>query len=192
MPHFVTVPTAYSDLAIQFSLNPRDGSEKHAQFEPWARPLITLPASSFPDRADVYVCDKCGRDITKHFRPSRSHACGPMGCETYRCLCGQRYRTGATEWGHLGDWERSRRIRETAGLGGPQSAMFSVPGFLAYLVLHFVFGLREGALATGLVITALPFSLMQITFWPGVVASMWRTRVGTGVASDKVNGAYLS
>ncbi len=36
-----------------------------------------------------------------------------------------------------------------------------------------------------LVITALPFSLMQIGSWPGVVASMWRTRVGSRVASGQ-------
>ena len=76
-----------------------------------ARPLVTLPASSFTDRADAYVCDKCGRDIAKHFRPGQSHAWGPMGRERYRCLCGQKYLPGATEWDHLGDRERSRRIK---------------------------------------------------------------------------------
>jgi hypothetical protein len=148
-----------------------------------ARPLITLPASAFPNGADVYVCDKCGRDITRHFRPGRAHVWAPMGPERYLCLCGQRYLTGATEWDHLSDWERNRRVKDTLGLGVLFSAMFSILGLLAYLVLHFVLGLREGALVTGLVITALPFSLMQIGFWPGVVASMWRTRVGSRVAS---------
>jgi hypothetical protein len=102
-----------------------------------------------------------------------------MGPERFLCLCGQRYLTGATEWDHFGDWERERRVRDTVGLGVLFSAMSSIPGLLACLVLYFVFGLREGALVTGLVITGLPFSLMQLGFWPGVIASMWRTRVGS-------------
>lgn len=149
------------------------------------RPVISLPASTFPDKADAYICDKCGRDITKHFRPGESHTWTPMGRERYKCLCGQRYLTGATEWDHFSDWERSRRVRDTLGLGILVSAMFSIPGLLAYVVLHFVFGVREGAGITGWIITVLPFCLIQIGFWPGVVASMWRTRVGTRVASGQ-------
>jgi hypothetical protein len=148
-----------------------------------ARPLITLPACAFPNRADIYVCDKCGRDISKHFRPGRAHVWTPMGPERVRRVCGQKYLTGATEWDHLGDWERNRRVRGTLGLGVFFSAMSSILGFLAYLVLHFIFRLQQGALITGLVIPALPFSLMQIGFWPGVGASIWRTRVGSRVAS---------
>ena len=150
-----------------------------------ARPLITLPASAFPNRADVYACDKCRRDITKHFRPGRAHVWAPMGPERFLCLCGQRYLTGATEWDHFSDWERNRRVKDTLGLGVLFSAMVSILGLLAYLALRFVLGLREGALVTGLVITALPFTLMQMGFWPGVVASMWRTRFGSRVASGQ-------
>jgi hypothetical protein len=69
------------------------------------RPLITLPASAFPNRADVYVCDKCGRDITKHLRPGQSHTWAPMGRERYLCLCGQKYLTGAREWDHFSERE---------------------------------------------------------------------------------------
>jgi hypothetical protein len=129
-----------------------------------ARPLITLPASAFPNEADVYTCDKCGRDITKHFRPGRAHVWAPMGPERFLCRCGQRYLTGATEWDHFSDWERNRRVKDTLGLGALFSAMVSIPGLLAYLVLRFVLGLREGAFVTGLVITALPFTLMQMGF----------------------------
>ena len=150
-----------------------------------ARPVTKLPASAFPDRADVYICDKCGRDITKHLRPGQAHVWAPMGLEIFLCVCGQRYSTGATEWDHFSDWERNRRVRNTFGLGLLFSAMFSIPGLLAYLVLHFAFGLRQGALVTGLVITALPFSLMQIAFWPEVAASIWRTRVGTAFTSER-------
>ena len=150
-----------------------------------ARPLITLPASAFPDRADVYVCDICGTDITKHFRPGRAHVWSAMGRETYTCSCGKRYVTGATEWDHLGNWERRRRVGETLGLGILFSAVTSIPGLVVYLLLRFVFGLRVGATVTGLVITWLPFALMQLGFWPAVVASMWRTRVSSRSASGR-------
>jgi hypothetical protein len=143
-----------------------------------ARQVVTLPASAFPSRADAYICDRCGRDLTKEFRAGQSHVWAPLGPETYVCICGQRYLTGATEWDHLGDHERSRRVGETLGVGALISAMFSVLGLAVYLILHFGFGIGRGALLTSLSITALPFVLMQITFWPGVIASMWRT--GTG------------
>jgi len=143
-----------------------------------ARPVVTLPASAFPSRADAYVCDKCERDITSKFRPVHAHVRTPVGRETYSCVCGERYLTGATEWDHLGDYERSRRVGETLGLGALISAMFSVLGPAVYLILHFGFGLRRGALLMSLSIIALPFVLMQITFWPEVIASMWRTGKG--------------
>ena len=149
------------------------------------RPRTPLPPSAFPEKADVYVCDKCGRDITKHFRPGRAHVWAPMGRERYQCLCGQKYLTGAREWDHLGDWERVRRAGDTLGLGVLFSVVSSIPGLLVYLVLHFVFGLQEGALITALIITAFPFCLMQIEFWPGVIASMWRTRMGARVTSEQ-------
>jgi hypothetical protein len=149
-----------------------------------SRPLIRLPASAFPSAADLYVCDKCGRDITKHLHPGRAHTWAPMGPERYACSCGQKYLTGATEWDHFGERERKHRVRDTFGLGVLFSAMSSIPGLLVYLALHFVFGLRRGALVTGLVIAAAPFVLMQITFWPDVVASMWRTRAGASSASE--------
>jgi hypothetical protein len=143
-----------------------------------ARQVVTLPASAFPSRAHVYVCDQCGRDVTKQFRVGQSHAWAPLGPETYVCICGQRYLTGATEWDHLGDHERSRRVGKTLGVGAVISAMFSVLGLAVYLILHFGFGLRQGALLTSLFLAALPFVLMQITFWPEVIVSMWRTRMG--------------
>src|SRR5262249_61613352 len=32
-----------------------------------------LPASKFPEHADVYICDRCGRDITSHHHRGRAH-----------------------------------------------------------------------------------------------------------------------
>jgi len=106
-----------------------------------------------------------------------------MGREEYRYVCGQLYRTGAKEWDHLADWERNNRVVQTLALGVLFSAMSSLLGLLACLVLHFVFGLREGAFVTGVVIAALPFAWMQIEFWPGVLASIWRTRTGSRAGS---------
>ena len=150
-----------------------------------SRPLTKLPASAFPSRADVYVCDTCGRDVTKQLRPHRGHAWTPMGPERFLCPCGQKHLTGATEWDHFSERNRKQRVRQILGLGVLFSLLFSILGLLAYLVLHFVFGLKEGAFATGLVIAALPFFFVQITFWPYVVASMWRTRFATSVASQR-------
>jgi hypothetical protein len=108
-----------------------------------------------------------------------------MGPERYLCRCGQKYLTGAIEWDHLGEWERANRVRETFVLGVVFSAMSFLLGFLAYLILYFTFGLRQEALVIWLVITALPFVLMQITFWPDVAFSMWRTRCRTSKASHQ-------
>ncbi len=151
----------------------------------FSRPVTQLPASSFPDRADLYICDKCGRDITKNLRPGHAHAWAAIGPERYACSCGQNYLTGAIEWDHLGEWKRKRRVQDTLVLGIIFSAMSSILGVLAYVVMHFVYDLQKAALVTGLLIAAVPFVLMQVTFWPNVFASMWRTRVGASVTSDR-------
>lgn len=101
-----------------------------------------------------------------------------MGPERCICVCGQTYLTGAREWDHLGNWERKRRISGNTGLGIILSVLAFVPGLVVYLVLRFAFGLREAAVITAVSILILPFLLTQITFWPGVFASMRRTRFG--------------
>jgi hypothetical protein len=141
----------------------------------------TLPASAFPSRADRYVCDKCGTDITKQLRAGQAHVWKPMGPERYLCHCGQEYLTGATEWDHLGDWERKNRIRQTLGIGIILSVPSSVIAFVGYLILR----RSNGTLIGALVIAVLPFLVVHIPFWFGVAASMWRTRVGTSIASER-------
>lgn len=143
-----------------------------------ARSLVTLRASAFPDRADVYICDKCGRDVTRHFHALQSHSWSTIGRESYTCLCGEKYLTGATEWDHLDSSERIKSVGQTVFIGVFLSAGFSILGLVAYLALHFAFGLREAAVVAALAVTALPFVLMQIRFWPAVIASIWRTRAG--------------
>lgn len=146
------------------------------------RTPVVLPASKFPDRADKYICDNCKRDLTEYLHRGRAHVWPAMGPERCICVCGQTYLTGATEWDHFGDGGRKRRTRDTFGLGILFSLMASIPGLIIYLALRFIFGLREAALIVALIITVLPFFLMQITFWPGVFASMRRTRFGRSIA----------
>jgi hypothetical protein len=139
---------------------------------------VKLSASDFPNKADIYVCDQCGRAITKHFRPRHSHTSAPIGPERYKCLCGKEYLTGATEWDHLGDWERTKRGGDAVDIGILLSAISSLLGLLFYLVLHFALGVRNAAVLAALVIGALPFGLVQLGFWPQVFASMLRTWFG--------------
>jgi hypothetical protein len=141
------------------------------------RAVTRLPASEFPDRADVYVCDKCERDITEHLRPHHPHTWTPTGPERYVCPCGEKYLTGAIEWDHLGDSERRRRVRDTIGLG----VVFSAFSLILAIPICFILRLISPALGVvvGIAICAAPFALLQITFWPGVIASVWRTRIAT-------------
>lgn len=143
--------------------------------------VTTLPASAFPERANVYTCDKCGRDVTKHFHLVRGHVWSPMGPIRFTCRCGERYLTGATEWDYLGAGERRRRIGQTLFFSLLFSAMSSIFATLVYLLLRFVFDLRQTGFILALLIATFPFVLMQLTFWPGVVSSIWRTRIGTSV-----------
>lgn len=146
---------------------------------------LKIPASAFPKRADIYECDNCKRDLTKYLQIQQGHTWEPMGPERVRCSCGLMYLTGATEWDHLGDWERKRRVRDTFGLGIFFSIVLSILALVVYLFLHFVFEVGRGALIASLILATAPFFLAQITFWPSVIASMWRTRFGESVVSDR-------
>jgi len=141
---------------------------------------VSLPASEFPKRADKYLCDYCGRDVSKRFRPGRPHSQAPMGPTRFTCRCGKKYVSGAIEWDHLGDRERRRRIRETLLFGVFFSVMFSIPAGLIYLFFRFLLDLRRAGFLVACIVILLPFALMQATFWPAVVASMWRTRAASG------------
>jgi hypothetical protein len=104
-----------------------------------------------------------------------------MGPERFECLCGQKYLTGATEWDHLGDWERRRRLGQIFGLGILFSAFFLVPGLVVYFALH----RSRTAFITASCIAALPFSLMFVPFSFEVAASMWRTRM-SNTGSERI------
>jgi hypothetical protein len=132
-------------------------------------------ASEFPEPADIYLCDNCKRDITKRLSPGQSQSWRPMGKERYVCSCGQQYLTGAVEWEHLSDWERSRRIKQIHGLGILFSAMLAVPGLILYLLSVSLFHSKSAALAILLVVTV-PFIVIVGIFWLEVAVSKLRTR----------------
>lgn len=139
--------------------------------------VTTLPASAFPAPADAYVCDNCGRDVTKRLRRRHSHSWEPLGPVRFVCRCGQTYLTGATEWDCLGAPERRKRIRDTFAFGVLFSLLSSVVGGLLYVLLRFLAHDSHAGIVVGVVIAAFPFVLMQIAFWQGVLASVWRTRI---------------
>lgn len=74
----------------------------------------SLPASQFPEPAERYVCDNCGRDVTRHLHPGRAHVQQPLGPVWYTCRCGKKYISGAVEWDQLGSGERRSRIYDLA------------------------------------------------------------------------------
>lgn len=130
-----------------------------------------LPASAFPKQADVYTCDNCGREVTKHFHPGRAHVWQPMGPETFECRCGRRYATGAKEWQHFSYWERRRRVRETLVLGVLFSAISSCLSLAIYVVFH----RSRGTRIIAWVVAALPFVVSNGLFWFQVGSSLFRT-----------------
>ncbi len=135
--------------------------------------LLTLPASSFPTPADAYVCDKCHRDVTKRFHRDRPHVWHAMGPSRYRCVRCQEYPTGATEWDHLGQWERTHRASEMLGTG----TLFSAPFLGLGLLIYFAMSPSKAVLIGVFALSACPFLLLNLPFWFAVAASIWRTRV---------------
>jgi hypothetical protein len=70
-------------------------------------------------------------------------------------------------------------------LGVLLSLMSSILAVPSSLVLYLVLHLHKAAFIAGIAITALPFIVSHVTFWFGVITSMWRTRVGTTVVSER-------
>jgi hypothetical protein len=133
-------------------------------------PRTQLPASAFPKYADAYLCDECGREITKYLHRYRAHSWPQIGRERYLCRCGQSYFTGAKEWDHITSWKRRRFIKRTLGLSIVLSVLLLAPGILIYWIFH----RSLGAAIAALVIVALPF-ILQTSFWLEVAASKRRT-----------------
>lgn len=139
----------------------------------------SLPASAFPERADIYICDQCQRDLTEHFVPGQAHVMQPLGPERYTCECGRRYLTGAVEWANLSEWDKRRRKLDAFGFGAVLSVMLSIPGLCVYFVLRLLHLPNVAlfvVLFVALFIAACPLVLSATMFCAEVVASLWRTR----------------
>jgi hypothetical protein len=104
-----------------------------------------------------------------------------MGPNRYECLCGQRCLTGATEWDHLGEWERRRRSRETLWLGILSSTPFLLVGLLIYLAVKHSTGTLIGISA----FVVCPFLVVNLPFWFKVAGSIWRTRFSSGIKAKQ-------
>lgn len=138
-----------------------------------------LPASEFPDHpAEVYVCDKCGRDITAHLHRGRAHVRQPLGPTRYVCRCGQRYLSGATEWDYLSDWSKRQWLMDV-GL-----AVILLVALALFLVLIYFAVAHRSAVLLAFLAIALLFSLRLFPLFIAILAvpleitaSLWRTRV---------------
>jgi uncharacterized membrane protein YidH (DUF202 family) len=140
----------------------------------------TIPASRFPEPADVYVCDNCGRDITEHLHRGRPHVWRPLGPARYGCACGAKYVTGAAEWDNLSEWERTRRLRQGVGLLLILALILIPIGVLLYFALY-----RGGFFLTALAILSASPAIVCLALFLGtafdlmeIAASVFRTRVG--------------
>lgn len=142
--------------------------------------ISRLPASRFPDPAEVYFCDSCGRDLTKNLYPDRAPVWQPLRPIWCVCQCGRKYLSGAAEWDDLTNWERKQRIRQLR-IGFLLFAILVVPVTLAYFALS-----RGGAALLAVVgialipsiLVAKPFGFVLLDVYE-IITSIWRTRVFT-------------
>ena len=136
----------------------------------------TAPASRFPEAADVYVCDKCGRDITEHLHRGRPHVWRPLGPARYiwRLRCEVRHwRCGMGQPGATGENKSSEAEFRPAG---SSRLMLSAIGALVY----FTFA-RGGVLLTVLAILSASPAVVCLALFVGtaldlieIVASVFR------------------
>lgn len=147
--------------------------------------ISRLPASRFPNPAEVNFCDNCGRDLTKNLHRDRSPVWQPLRPRWYVCRCGRQYLSGAAEWDNLTTLERKQRIRQL-GIGPVLFALLIIPGFLAYFASY-----GSAALFAALAIALIPsilaarllgFVLLDVF---EIIASIWRTRVSGRRASEQ-------
>jgi hypothetical protein len=139
--------------------------------------ISRLPASRFPEPAEVYFCDQCGSDLTKNLYRDRAPVWQPLQPMWYVCPCGRKYLSGAAEWDDLTNWERKQRIWQLR-IGFLLFALLVVPVALAYFALRF----GGAALLAVVGIALIPSILVAKPFWfvlldlYEIVASIWRTR----------------
>ncbi len=143
-------------------------------------PLKQLLASQYPEPADVYICDKCGRDITAHFHRGRAHVRPPLGPARYVCPCGERYSSGANEWDNLSDWDRRRWLSDV-GL-----AVIILAALVSFSILLYRAVLHRSTMLLGCLTVVFLFSIPLFPLFGAILAipfelaaSIWRTRVVT-------------
>lgn len=141
------------------------------------RTISRLPASRFPEPAEVYFCDDCGRDVTKRLHRDRAPVWQPLRPIWFVCQCGRKYLSGAAEWDDLTTWEREQRIRQLQ-IGFMLFALLVTPVTLAYFALRY----GGAALLAVVGIALIPSILVAKPFWfvlldlYEIIASIWRTR----------------
>lgn len=141
-------------------------------------PAIKRPASEFPEPDDVYVCDKCGRDITAHLHRGRAHVRQPLGPVRYVCRCGRAYLSGATEWDYLSDWEKWQWLGDTPFI------FISFAVVAAYGAAVYIAVVHRRFVMVVLSLVGFPFALVFLRLFIlisaipfQIVASILRTRV---------------
>lgn len=147
--------------------------------------ISRLPASRFPEPADAYFCDNCGRDLTKNLYRDRESVWQPLHPMWYVCRCGQKYLSGAAEWDDLTAWERSQRMGQLR-IGFVLFALLVIPVTLAYFALRYGGAALLVIVGIGLipsVLVAKPFWFLLLDLYE-IIASVWRTRsLGTKASS---------
>ena len=148
--------------------------------------ISRLPASRFPEPAEVYFCDNCGRDVTKKLHHDRAPLWQPLRPIWHVCQCGRKHLSGAAEWDDLTTWERKQRIRQLR-IGFVLFALLMIPGTLAYFALT----LGSATLLAVLAIALIPSIVVARLLWFGlldvfeIIASVWRTRVSGRRAAEQ-------
>jgi hypothetical protein len=141
--------------------------------------ISRLPASRFPDPAEVYFCDNCGRDLTKNPYHDRAPVWQPLRPIWYGCQCGRKYLSGAAEWDDLATWERKQRIGQL-WIGFVLLAILVIPVTLAYFALSHGGGAAllavVGIALIPSILAAKPFGFALLDVYE-IIASIWRTRV---------------
>jgi hypothetical protein len=148
--------------------------------------ISRLPASRFPNRAEVYFCDNCGRDVTKNLHHDRAPLWQPLRPIWHVCQCGRKYLSGAAEWDDLTTWERKQRIRQL-GIGFVLFALLMIPGTLAYFALTLGSATLLAVLAIALIPSIVVARLLWFTLLDvfEIIASIWRTRVSGRRAAEQ-------
>jgi hypothetical protein len=155
---------------------------------PHQSPAKQLRASEFPELADVYVCDDCGRDITAHLFNGRAHVRQPLGPARYVCSCGQKYLSGAAEWDNLSNWAKRQWLGEVGLALILLTALAVLVLFVRYAVTHhsiIVFVLSATVVLISIPLFPLFVAILGVPF--EIAASIWRTRRNVGSHSEKTS-----